>query len=101
MSNDFSSARRMTLRQLLTHTDKCARDLQEQIYTSLLTQLSDFRDLSRPVRRRSHYPTMVAVHNALRKLVQANEEAKGLTRQLEDYLNAVREHVKREVVNRM
>jgi C4-dicarboxylate-specific signal transduction histidine kinase len=99
MSNDFS-VRRMTLRQLLTHTDKCARDLQEQIYASLLTQLSDFRDLSRPVRRRSHYPTMLAMNNALRKLLQANEEAKGLARQLEEYLSEIREHAKRELVNR-
>ncbi len=100
MSNEFS-VRRMTLRQLLTHTDKCARDLQEQVYTSLLTQLSDFRDLSRPVRRRSHYPTMVAVQNALRKLIQTNEEAKSLMRQLEEYLAEIREHAKRELLNRV
>jgi len=93
--------RRLTLRQLLTHTDKCARDLNEQLYTSFLSQLSDFRDLSRPVRRRSHYPTMLAVQNSLRKLLKTHEEVQGLTRQLEEYLAEVREHAKRELVNRL
>jgi hypothetical protein len=95
------STRRLTLRQLLTHTDKCARDLQEQVFASLLTQLSDFRDLSRPVRRRSHYPTMVAVQNSLRKLLKTHEETVALTRQLEEYLREIRNHAKRELVNRI
>ena len=93
--------RRLTLRQLLTHTDKCARDLHEKIYATFLSQLSDFRDLSRPVRRRSHYPTMLAVQNSLRKLIKTHSEVDALIKQLEDYLNEVREHAKRELVNRM
>lgn len=96
-----NSIRRMTLRQLLTHTDKCARDLHEQVYTTFLSQLSDFRDLSRPVRRRSHYPAMVAVQNAMRKLLQTHEEVQALSRQLEEYLAEVREHAKRELINRL
>ena len=91
----------MTLRQLLTHTDKCARDLHEQIYSTFLSQLTDFRDLSRPVRRRSHYPTMVALQNAMRKLLKAHEDVQALTLQLEEYLAEVREHAKRELINRL
>ncbi len=94
-------ARRLTLRQLLTHTDKCARDLHEQLYTSFLSQLSDFRDLSRPVRRRSHYPTMLALQNSLRKLLKTHEEVQALTRQLEEFLAEVREHARRELVSRL
>lgn len=93
--------RRMTLRQLITHTDKCARDLNEKIFTTFMVQLSDFRDLSRPVRRRSHYPTMLAVQNALRKLLKTHEEVQALTKQLEEYLTEIREHAKRELVNRL
>ncbi|MFO0965980.1 MAG: hypothetical protein U0793_10405 [Gemmataceae bacterium] len=59
--------RRMTLRQLLTHAEKLTRDLIDLIHTGLLARLADYRDLSRPVRRRSHYPTKIAVHNALRR----------------------------------
>ena len=53
--------RRMTLRQLLTHSEKCARDLIELVHTGFLARVVDFRELSRPVRRRSHYPKLVAL----------------------------------------
>src|SRR5262245_27649499 len=52
-------ARRMTLRQLMTHSEKCSRDLIEHFNATLLPRVSDFRDLSRPVRRKSNYPTMI------------------------------------------
>src|SRR5262249_22679215 len=67
--------RRMTLRQQLTHSEKCCRDLIEHFQAILLPRVADFRDLSRPVRRRSHYPTMVAVLNGLTHLQQAQQGA--------------------------
>jgi hypothetical protein len=94
-------ARRMTLRQLLTHTEKAARDLIEHLQSSLLSQLSDFRDLSRPVRRRSHYPTMLAVHNALRKLCESAEETKAMGEGLLEALEEIQEHAKRERASRI
>src|SRR5262245_20999825 len=94
-------ARRMTLRQLLTHSEKCTRDLVEHFQTTLLPRTSDFRDLSRPVRRRSHYPTLLALSNALKKLQQAVEEARGQADHLEEQLDAIREHAQREKVNRL
>jgi hypothetical protein len=33
--------------------------------------------------------------------VQCNEETKALVRQLEEYLSEIREHAKRELVNRV
>ena len=45
--------RRMTLRQQLTHSEKCCRNLIEHFQAVLLPRIADFRDLSRPVRRRS------------------------------------------------
>jgi hypothetical protein len=94
-------ARRMTLRQLLTHSEKCARDLLEHIQVTLLSQVSDFRDLSRPVRRRSHYPTMLALGNALKKLLAAGEEAETLANYLHEQMQEIREHARRERVNRL
>ena len=35
--------RRMTLRQLLTHAEKCARDLIEHLQSSYVLQVADFR----------------------------------------------------------
>src|SRR5436190_22330999 len=92
--------RRMTLRQLLTHSEKCARDLIEHCQATLLTRISDFRDLSRPVRRRSHYPTMVAVQNALKKVLEAGRASAAISGYLEEHLQEIRDHAKRERVNR-
>jgi len=93
--------RRMTLRQLLTHAEKCARDLVEHFQATLLPHVSDFRDLSRPVRRRSQYPTLLAVGNALKKLSKAGSEAQEMAEYLQEQMQDIREHAQRERVNRM
>ncbi len=93
--------RRMTLRQLLTHSEKCARDLTDLVHTNFLARVSDFRDLSRPVRRRSHYPTMLAMQNALRKMNESAEQMQNLAELLNEHLEAIRDHANREKVNRM
>jgi len=93
--------RRMTLRQLLTHAEKCSRDLIEHLQSSYVLQIADFRDLSRPVRRRSHFPAMVAVHNALKKLVAAHAEVENIASYLHEQMETIREHAMREKVNRL
>jgi hypothetical protein len=90
----------MTLRQLMTHSEKCSRDLIEHFNATLLPRVSDFRDLSRPVRRKSNYPTMIAVLNALNKLQQASEEINTKTEYLHQQLQEIREHAERERTNR-
>jgi hypothetical protein len=99
--NNVRPARRMTLRQLLTHSEKATRDLIEHVQTSLLGLISDFRDLSRPVRRRSNYPAMLAVQNALRKLSQSHEETKSMVESLQEHLEEINEHAKRERASRL
>jgi hypothetical protein len=92
--------RRMTLRQLLTHSEKCARDLAEHLHTTLLAQVTDYRDLNRPIRRRSHYPTMVAMMNAQHKVEQGSEEARALAEYLHERLLEIREHARKERLTR-
>jgi hypothetical protein len=92
--------RRMTLRQLMTHAEKCARDLIEQINGTVLPRVSDFRDLSRPVRRRSHFPSMVALLNALNKYQQAGEETRAMTEYLLEQMQEIRERARLERYNR-
>lgn len=99
--NDEKPLRRMTLRQLLTHSEKCSRDLIEHLTASLLPRITEFRDLSRPVRRRSHYPTLLAVQNSLKKLKNMSDEVQALAEYLHEHLQAVREHAGRERVNRL
>ena len=93
--------RRMTLRQLLTHSEKCSRDLIEHLSASMLPRVTEFRDLTRPVRRRSHYPTLLAVQNSLKRLQQVADEAQALSEYLNEHLQAIREHASRERVNRL
>ncbi len=97
---DDKPVRRMTLRQLLTHSEKCCRDLVEHFQSNVLNRVNDFRDLSRPVRRRSHYPTLVAMQNALNKLLEAATEAEVLSDYLHEHLQAIHEHASRERVSR-
>jgi hypothetical protein len=94
-------ARRMTLRQQLTHAEKCSRDLIEHLHGTLMPYLSDVRDLSRPVRRRSHFPTLVAVLNALKKLQNSGTETIETLDYLLQQMQEIREHARRERVNRM
>jgi hypothetical protein len=94
------SPRRLTLRQLMTLAEKCSRDLVEQLHASLLPVQVDFRDLSRPVRRRSSYPTMQVMANALNKLEQASKETLGLVAFLLEQLEAIRDHARRERISR-
>ena len=93
--------RRMTLRQLLTQAEKCCRDLIEHTHTSVLNRVTEFRDLSRPVRRRSHYPALLAMQNALKKVLESAEESQALGDFLCEHMDAIREHAGRERVNRI
>src|SRR5713226_3673548 len=92
--------RRMTLRQLLTHSEKCTRDLIEHLQATLLPQVADFRDLNRPVRRKSHYPTVVALSNSLNKLAETSQETDEMGEYLFERLKEIREHARRERINR-
>jgi hypothetical protein len=93
-------SRRMTLRQLLTHSEKCTRDLIEHVQAGLLPPVSDFRDLNRPIRRRSHYPTLVALVNSMHKVERSAQETQALIEYLHERLQEIREHARRERINR-
>lgn len=101
MAQDKPPLKRMTLRQLITHAEKLTRDLIDLITTGFLSRTNDFRDLSRPVRRRSHYPTMLSVHNAMRKLLETNQQVHTMSNDLIEHLEAIRAHAARERINRM
>jgi hypothetical protein len=94
------SSRRMTLRQQLTHAEKCSRDLVERLGATNMPLVTDLRDLTRPVRRRSHYPSLVAVNNALQAMQQAHAETVQLVAHLDAQLQEIREHARRERINR-
>ncbi len=88
--------RRLPLRQLLASTDKVSRELHELVNTHFTQRIADARDLSRPVRRKSHYPSVMALENGLRRLNDAHEQVQTLLTSLADHLDAIRDHAQRE-----
>jgi hypothetical protein len=94
------SFRRLPLRDLITDAEKRCRDLAEQLHVTWLGRANDLHELSRPVRRRSHYPTLLALLNAYQKLDEVHQEATRMLDYLEQELDEIREHARRERLNR-
>src|SRR5262245_50540519 len=92
--------RRLPLRDLMTDAEKRSRSVAEHISTTWMAGITDLRDLSRPVRRKSNYPTMLALQNSLQKVVQLTTETAELIEYLERQLNEIRDHARRERLNR-
>jgi hypothetical protein len=93
--------RRLPLRDLLTDAEKRVRDLMEQVHVTFLTRAADLRELSRPVRKRSHFPTVNALLNSVDKLLQTSQETEDLTSYLLQELQEIRNHAQREVSRRL
>ena len=92
--------RRLPLRQLLSSSDKTSREAAELVQTQLLQRISDFRDLTRPIRRKSHYPTAQAFQNGMRRMIDANDRLQAMLNVLHDHLDAIRDQAQREKLNR-
>lgn len=92
--------RRLPLRDLITEAEKRARDVAGHIGSTWITRISDLRDLSRPVRRKSNYPALQALQNALQRCVQLSRETDDLLDHLEHQCNDIRDHARRERLGR-
>jgi hypothetical protein len=88
--------RRLTLRELLTDSEKRARQLSEHLTTGWLVRNVDLRELSRPVRRRSHFPAVVSVQHAAQKVLDVSTETASLLDYLRQELEEIRNHAVRE-----
>lgn len=93
--------RRLPLRDLLTDAEKRSRALAELLGTAWLARATDLRDLSRPVRKRSNYPTLLALQNSIQNMVQANQEIGELIDILMRELDEIHEHARRERLTRL
>jgi hypothetical protein len=92
--------RRLPLRDLLTDAEKRSRVVADHLGNTWVTRIADLRDLSRPLRRKSHYPTLLALQNALERVLQLSGETDELLDYLELQLNEIRDHARRERLNR-
>jgi hypothetical protein len=94
------SLRRLPLRELMTDAEKKTRDLAEHLSSTWITRMGDLRDLSRPVRRKSHYPTFLALLNALQKVLASSQDADQRIELLLEELDEIRDHARHERFNR-
>ncbi len=94
------SLRRLPLRQVLASSERTTRELGELVHTHVMPRIADLRDLSRPVRRKSQFPTMVAFQNGLRRMMEANDRLQATLTVLQEHLEAIRDHAQREKLNR-
>lgn len=92
--------RRMTLLQLLVHTEKYTHDIREQFRVGFWASLSEFHDMTRPVRKRSHFPTLGALKNHLNQLLDACKEVDQVVNQLEEWMSEILDHARREQARR-
>ena len=90
------SLRRLPLRDLMTDAEKRTRDLVEHFNVTWLARVADLHDLSRPIRKRSNYPTLFTLQNALLKTKETNEETRQQIDYLAQELTEILEHARRE-----
>jgi hypothetical protein len=94
------SFRRLPLRDLMTDAEKRTRDLAEHFNTTWLGQANELRDLSRPARKKSHFPTLRALKNALERLIQLDQDTAVMVDHLSEELEQICEHARRERFSR-
>lgn len=92
--------RRLTLQQLLVHTEKHCKEVHDNFRITVWPSLSEFRDLARPVRKRSNFPTMVALQNSLNHVVTNFKEADEMVKALMEWLEETLELAQRQQKHR-
>lgn len=88
--------RRMTLLELLVKVEKEAHDLCASVRSNMWPAQSDAHELSRPTRKHSHFPTVLALHNSLDNLQTVNEELDRRVQEFREYLQEIDEHLQRD-----
>jgi len=90
------SFRRLPLRDLMSDAEKRTRDLVNHFNTTWLPLSVELRELSRPIRKKSHYPTLQALKNTLERMLQLDQDTAVLIDHLSQELEEICEHARRE-----
>jgi hypothetical protein len=92
---------RMTLRDLLIHTEKMTRDITESVHSQFMPKVTEFRDLSRTSRKKSQYPTIHTIDNAAHRVEVSVEELRTLMTSIEANVRHIAERIRKERLDRM
>ncbi|MGE3808046.1 MAG: hypothetical protein AB7K24_25580 [Gemmataceae bacterium] len=88
--------RRLTLRDLFTHAEKYTQDLGKHYQSAVWGSVSQVRELSRPVRKNTEYPTMVAFRNSLEQLRTQAAEFEELMAYLDGRYQEILDHARKD-----
>lgn len=86
---------RMTLREVLTHASKVTHDVVELANKTFQGRIDDLADVSRPTRRKSHYPAVGVLQNSVHRYAETSNELVKLLIFLEEHFQAIRDQVNR------
>ncbi len=89
--SELARLRRMPLRDLLTHTDRKLRELNEHLQMDFLSQAEELYELSRPRRKKSHFPQVRAVVNGYEKARKSYEYGEQLQAEIMQCVQFIRE----------
>jgi hypothetical protein len=92
---------RMTLRDLLTHAEKRARDVTDVVHTQFMPKVTEFRDLARAGRKKSQYPTMHTIDNAVHRVELTLEELLKVMASVEANVSQIAERIRKERLDRI
>jgi len=91
---------RLPLRQILSQASRLAHDIAEIANKTFQNRLNDLHELSRPARKKSHFPTVVALQNGVAHYGESSKELLDLLKSLDEHLQAIREQANRARIER-
>jgi hypothetical protein len=96
MSDADRPLERMTVREILTQIEKRSRELTEFVHSQYLPKIGDMNELSRSYRRKSHFPTLQQMDNAIQRVEKALAILRGMTDAIAEHLTVVDERISKE-----
>jgi hypothetical protein len=92
---------RMTLRDLLIHTEKMSRDVTESVHTQFMPKVTEFRDLARTMRKKSQFPTLHTIDNSMHRVEISIEELRTLMTTIDENATLIAKRIQHERLDRM
>jgi hypothetical protein len=92
---------RMTLRDLLTHTEKMTRDITETVHSQFTPKVTEFRDLARGSRKKSQFPSLHTIDNSMHRVEVTADELRVLMTAVAQNVTLIAERIRKERLDRM
>lgn len=85
--------KKLPVRQLITQVTQKTRELRDHVHDDVSRKAEDLVDLSRPFRKKSAFPTVRTLRNAFLRLQDAQERARQISLQIDEYFAAIEDRL--------